>query len=63
MVIPFIITYHGNTVLTEWQYRALGLLGQFFVFPLGALMWETRAARKELTRISTQNQAVNLWRH
>jgi predicted XRE-type DNA-binding protein len=27
-VIPFIITYHGNPILTEWQYRALGLLGQ-----------------------------------
>src|ERR1700758_3544280 len=26
-VIPFIITYHGNPILTEWQYRALGLLG------------------------------------
>jgi hypothetical protein len=27
-VIPFIITYHGNPILTEWQYRALGLLGR-----------------------------------
>lgn len=24
-VIPFIITYHGNPILTEWQYRALDL--------------------------------------
>jgi predicted XRE-type DNA-binding protein len=26
-VIPFIITYHGNPILTEWQYRAAGAAG------------------------------------
>jgi hypothetical protein len=25
IVIPFIITYHGDSILTEWQYHATGL--------------------------------------